>query len=118
MPEPARFDLADFRVHVADRAAGKRADEVVRTQLEGTPPGYFALQNIPMLRGRELVATDTAGREMAVVIDSDLARDFWGAVDPIGKRLDVTSKHLVAQCTGSAASCSTNGGMTAVVVGV
>jgi len=105
VPEPAGFDVANFRVHAADRGSGHRAEEVVRTQLEGTAPGYFAFQNIPMLLGRDLVADDTAGRDMAVVIGSDLARGFWGPVDPIGKRLEVASRRLT-------------GGTTAVVVGV
>ena len=105
VPEAAGLSVSAFRVHAADRSSAPGADEVVRTQLEGTPPGYFTLQNIPMVRGRDLVAEDTAGREMSVVIDSDFARGFWGAVDPIGKRLDVTSPRL-------------NASMTAVVVGV
>ena len=106
VPEPSGFAVAGFRVYAADRGSGPRAEEVVRTQLEGTAPGYFAFQNIPMLRGRELVADDTAGRDMAIVIGTDLARGFWGAADPVGKRLELTS------------SRGPTGGMTAVIVGV
>ena len=92
VPEASAFDVGDFRVHPGDRGNGPRAQEIVRAHLEGTAPGYFAFQRIPMLRGRELVASDTAGREMAVVIDSDFARGFWGSADPIGKRLQMTSR--------------------------
>ena len=91
VPQSRGFDVADVRVHTADRGAGPRAQETVRAHIEGTAPGYFAFQDIPMRRGRELIASDTAGREMAIVIDSDLARSFWGVGDPIGRRLEMTS---------------------------
>jgi predicted permease len=105
IPDASGFDVANFRVHAADRGDGPRAEEVVRTQLEGAAPGYFAFQNIPMLRGRDLVAADTTSRDMAIVIDNGLARGFWGPVDPIGKRLEVTSQRFTKA-------------ITAVVVGV
>jgi predicted permease len=92
IPQAAAFDIGDWRVHRADRGSGPRAQETVTAHLEGAAPGYFAFQNIRMARGRDLVAADTAGKEMAVVIDSDLARGFWGGEDPIGKRLEMTSR--------------------------
>lgn len=106
VPQASAFDIAEFRVHASDRGEGPRAEEAVRTNLEGTAPGYFALQNIPMLRGRELVVADSAGGDMAVVIDSELARGFWGHADPVGRRLAVTPR------------ASSSGRRTAVVVGV
>ena len=92
MRRRASFDVGDFRVHNADRGSGPRAQETVRLPLEGTPPGYFDFQKIRMLRGRELVASDTTGRDMAIVIDSDLARGFWGSADPTGKRLEMVPR--------------------------
>jgi hypothetical protein len=89
VPEGSPFDVADLRVPASDRGIGSRADETVQTRIEGAPPGYFAFRAIPLLRGRDLIAEDTAGPAMAVVIGNDLARDFWGLADPIGKRLDV-----------------------------
>jgi putative ABC transport system permease protein len=92
MPQAAAFDVGDWRVHTADRGSGPRAEELVRSHLEGAAPGYLTFQNLRMVRGRDLSAADTAGREMAVVIESDLARGFWGAEDPIGKRLEMVSR--------------------------
>ena len=91
IPQARGFDVANVRVQTADRGAGPRAHETVRAHIDGAAPGYFAFQDIRMIRGRDLVASDTAAREMAIVIDSDLARSFWGAVDPIGRRLQMTS---------------------------
>jgi predicted permease len=106
VPQASAFDIADFRVHPADRGTGSRAEEIVSARVEGAPPGYFAFQNIPVLRGRELVASDTAARDTPVVIDAGFARGFWGLADPIGKRLQVTSRR------------SKQDARTAVVVGV
>jgi predicted permease len=89
LPEAADFAVADFRVPVGERGSGSRADGVVHTQLQYAPPGYLALRAIPVIRGRDLIASDTLGSEWPVVIGNDLARAFWGASDPIGKRLEV-----------------------------
>jgi putative ABC transport system permease protein len=91
VPQAAGLDVGNWRVHAADRGVGPRAEETVRANLEGAAPGYFTFQNIRMLRGREFVAADTMGSEMAVVVENDFARGFWGAADPIGKRLEMTS---------------------------
>jgi predicted permease len=92
VPDAAGFDRADLRVRAGEVGAGPRATESVRAHVEGAAPGYFAAQRIPMLRGREAIASDTASDEMAIVIDSDMARGFWGSADPIGRRLDLTSR--------------------------
>ena len=88
-PQAADFAYADFRVPASDRGNGPRASEAVRAQLSYAPPGYLALRSIPVIRGRDLVAADTLGSEWPVVIGNDLARAFWGADDPIGRRLEV-----------------------------
>ncbi len=118
VPQAAAFDIADFRVHPADRGAGPRAQETVRTQVEGTAPGYFAFQNIPMLRGREFVASDTSAGDMAVVISGDLARGFWGPVDPVGKRLHMTLPELTIVEGGKTSRRYEKKPRTAVVIGI
>ena len=88
----------------AAQAGGRKGS--VPLLVEGTPPGCFSFHSAGMLRGRDLVAADTAGRDMAVVIDAGLARSYWGADDPIGKRLQ----------TGDAGAQGNP--RTAVVIGV
>jgi predicted permease len=88
-PQASDFAFADFRVPVSDRGSGRRADELVRAQLNYGPPGYLAFRAIPVIRGRDLAASDTLGSEWPVVIGNDLARTFWGVGDPIGRRLEV-----------------------------
>jgi predicted permease len=90
MPEPGGSG-AEVRVPAGERGSGARAGEVVRTRIDFAPPGYFAFRDVPIIRGRDIIAQDTAGREIPVVIGSDLARAFWGSADPIGKRLEMWS---------------------------
>jgi predicted permease len=90
MPEPGSSG-AEIRVPAGERGSGARAGEALRTQVEFAPPGYFAFREVPLIRGRDIIADDTAGREIPVVIGNDLARAFWGTADPIGRRLEMWS---------------------------
>ena len=90
MPEPSRSGV-ELRVPAGERGSGARAGEVVRAQVDFAPPGYFAFRDVPLVRGRDIIADDTTGREIPVVIGNDLARAFWGTTDPIGKRLEMWS---------------------------
>jgi len=52
-------------------------------------PQYFATLGIPLVRGRAFTPRDRAGQPKVVVISEAAAREFWGAEDPIGKRIAV-----------------------------
>lgn len=54
-------------------------------------PGYFRSMGIPLLRGRELSASDTAKSASVVVINQRLAETLWPGQDPIGKHFSVLS---------------------------
>jgi hypothetical protein len=54
--------------------------------LEQTDPGYFAILSIPIVRGRDVLPSDTAAKDLAVVISSDVAHELWGNADPLGRR--------------------------------
>ena len=105
VPQVDAFAVGELRVHPTDRGTGPRAEETIRTRLEGSAPGYFAFHRVPILRGREFAWSDTSGRNLAIVIASDMARSFWGAADPIGRRLQVTTQSATDQ-------------LTAIVIGV
>jgi predicted permease len=91
-------------VHPDDRVDTKRAAEPLAVHLEGGSPDYFALLDVPIVRGRELVRGDTVRGmptttsyasstvvrapigDQNIVIGSDVAHDLWAGGDPIGKR--------------------------------
>jgi putative ABC transport system permease protein len=50
-------------------------------------PGYFAALGIPRQRGRVFTDDDRLGTDRVVVIDENLAKQYWPGQDPIGKRI-------------------------------
>jgi putative ABC transport system permease protein len=52
-------------------------------------PGYFEALRVPILRGRDFTAADTATAPGVVIVNEEMAKRFWPARDPIGDRLIV-----------------------------
>jgi len=50
---------------------------------------YLATLGIPVVRGRELLATDTPRSDAVVVVNETLARRFWADGDALGRRISV-----------------------------
>lgn len=87
VPDANGFSLEELTVHPDDRGDRPQAALSFRAHMEATSPGYFALLDVPILRGRELIASDTASGDPAIVIGDSMARQLWGSADPLGKRL-------------------------------
>lgn len=49
--------------------------------------GYFSTVGMPLLKGRPILESDSAGAEGVVVINELAAAGLWPGQDPIGKRL-------------------------------
>lgn len=54
-----------------------------------TSPGFFTTMGIPLLRGRDLSASDELGSPSGVVIDELAAKYLFGSADPIGQQIFV-----------------------------
>jgi putative ABC transport system permease protein len=52
--------------------------------------GYFSAMRIPLLRGRDLDASDVAGRAPTVIVSKSFADRFWPGQNPIGKHVTLT----------------------------
>jgi predicted permease len=52
-----------------------------------TTPGFFATLRIPLKRGRVFTDEDSAASQRVVLIDEDLARQYWPNEDPIGQQI-------------------------------
>src|SRR5262249_48891769 len=52
-------------------------------------PTWFSLMRIPLKRGRSFDGTDRAGAPKVVVLNETAARTFFGADDPVGKRIEL-----------------------------
>jgi predicted permease len=79
LPEATQFD------------AGRIVAPTVRAivNVEGSPPGWFALNDVSILQGRDVVLADTAvTRSVPVVVGSDLALALWGGANAIGRTIE------------------------------
>jgi putative ABC transport system permease protein len=52
--------------------------------------GYLPALRVPLRRGRDLSASDTADRPAVVLISEAMAHRFWPNEDPLGKHLTLT----------------------------
>ena len=102
-------ELGPYVVHRTDRVDGAATNAI---ELSGQPAAanFFEVMGIRLIRGRAFAPTevsppDPKPTECAVIVGADLARRLWAGADPIGRRLQ-------------AASDSTTGARTLVVVGV
>jgi predicted permease len=70
----------------------------VAVQVRSVTPGYLRAMRIPVLRGRDIVNSDTE----VLLVSQDAAKLYWGADDPIGRRaiLPALSKTLLRQVVG------------------
>ena len=89
---------------------GFRSQSRARVQIDGYTPraneqlvvgynvvsrGYFGTMGIPILAGREFSTADSAGDQLAVVINQTMARRYWGDRNPLGARLHAGGPHLI-----------------------
>src|SRR6185295_5595536 len=55
--------------------------------------GYFAVMDVPLVRGRDFAATDSGAERTPIIIGDDFAHQVWGETDPIGRRLDLVDRN-------------------------
>jgi predicted permease len=70
----------------------------VAVQVRQVRPGYLRAMGIPVLRGRDIVESDTE----VLLVSAEAAKLYWGAADPIGRRafLPALSKTVLRQVVG------------------
>jgi putative ABC transport system permease protein len=56
-------------------------------QVNLASPEYFELMRIPVLRGRAFDRTDDPAGAPVILINQELAREYFGGADPIGRRV-------------------------------
>ena len=77
-------------VTVEGQPAPEPGNEARATAIRSTPD-YFSAMKIPLFRGRLFTENDTMGVPPVAVISAKMARQLWGAEDPLGKRLSFAS---------------------------
>ncbi len=72
--------------NIEDRPLGP-GDPGPHSDLDWVSPGYFDAMRIPLLKGRFFTDQDGMGTQPVVMIDENLARQYWPNQNPIGRRL-------------------------------
>jgi putative ABC transport system permease protein len=83
----APVQSAGMRVTVDPEGYTPRPGEMVHVDFNVVSPGHFGTLGVPLLRGRDVAATDREGSPPVVVVSQSLADRFWPDQDPIGKEL-------------------------------
>jgi predicted permease len=55
-------------------------------------PGYLEALRVPLKRGRLFSESDRSSAPRVIIVDDNLARRFWPAADPIGRRVYMPSR--------------------------
>jgi hypothetical protein len=91
LPDPQIFAIRSVVPSGSTPDSLTNSPSAITVQVLGATPRYFDLVDVPLLLGRDIALTDTAGDEIAVVIGSDLARTLWRGANPIGETLSPVS---------------------------
>ena len=73
------------------KVAGEPVDSTnsPHTHVSIVSPGYFQTLGISILQGRDFSASDTRDAPGVVIINSELARKYFGTQNPIGRRVEM-----------------------------
>jgi putative ABC transport system permease protein len=55
-------------------------------------PSYFQILGIPLVRGREFTDRDANETQRVVMVNEAMAREYWGTLDVLGKRISVSTE--------------------------
>jgi predicted permease len=58
----------------------------ILVRVNAVSPGYLNTIGIPLVRGRDLTTADVQGAPRVVIINEQMARQFWPGEDALGKR--------------------------------
>ena len=83
---PIAGDIWGLHFLIEGRPRPAPAD-VPRATFRVVYPGYFATMRLPLLRGRDVAATDRADAPRVVIVNDFLARRYWPNEDAVGKRV-------------------------------
>ncbi len=90
---PLRSSIASFDVKGEGQTLPPNT-ATPRAALKTVDPHYFGVAGVPLLRGRTFASTDRRESARVAIINESLARQLFGDVDPIGRRVAWTGEVL------------------------
>jgi macrolide transport system ATP-binding/permease protein len=85
------FDDFEGIAFVPDGLQMPRDRENFTSTMDTVDEGYFQTMEIPILRGRGFLASDTADAPRVAVVNEQLAKHYWPSGDALGKRIRLDS---------------------------
>ena len=85
---------------VFDGSTTSSGQNNVSVNVNVVSPGYFRTVGIPMDRGRDFGEEDKQTASPVVIINKEMAQQFWPGEDPIGKQLMLASPRARVQVIG------------------
>jgi predicted permease len=76
---------------IVDGAISTSSKESRNANARYVYPDYFRVMGISMLRGREFSDRDNGDTDSKVVVNAAMAREYWGTLDVVGRRLSASS---------------------------
>jgi len=98
LPMTRNWTLNDFEIPGAHPRQG-------RADYHAVSPNYFRTMGIPLLNGRELLATDSARSPLVGVINRSMAQKYWPDENPIGRTISASRCFEVSTPKGSSVQC-------------
>lgn len=83
---PLSGDFDSYGIHLESRPNANPAEDPSAFRFAVTP-GYLRTMEIPLIRGRELLASDDATAPPVVLINETMARRLYPGQDPLGQRV-------------------------------
>ena len=90
---PLGQDFFDFDsiAFVPDGFQMPRDRENLTSMMDTVDEGYFETMDIPILRGRGFLKSDSADAPRVAVVNEQFARHYWPGADAVGKRIRLDS---------------------------
>ena len=79
---------------VVPEGGERDADRAPRASPRMVTPRTFDVLRLPVLRGRAVAASDVEGAPGVALVNESLARRAWPGLDPVGRRLTLSSRAL------------------------
>jgi putative ABC transport system permease protein len=91
-----RFGLGDFRVPGFQPPSGQ---DYPRADWDIVEPGYFRTLRMPIIRGRDFDAHDSAAGPLVAIVNAPFVTRFWPGQDGLGKQIEVDRDNAKAMMT-------------------
>jgi putative ABC transport system permease protein len=102
IPGSAVVPVAGFRLE--GQAEPRSPEDVPSASWMTVSDGFFATMGIPVLRGRGFNSNDRLDTTSVALISESAARRYFGAMEPVGKRIELVRTHgwkTIVGITGS-----------------